>query len=145
MPRPRKVGAVHSLTYAEDGVCANAGRQKWVNVLLIALQGSLSPIYYPEYGLCAGSQYHCLVHRAFTRRYAGSDLITITRLFGSAPAYGLFSYERTKGTTGLAYLGAGICSMIGTVIRAKFLNRSYRHMTRQYKKKHNEPEERHMP
>lgn len=54
-------------------------------------------------------------------------LITITFLFDSRRFYGLFSYGWTHGTTGLAYLGAGTGSILGTIICAKFLNRSYRY------------------
>ncbi|CRG87382.1 putative MFS-type transporter C409,08 [Talaromyces islandicus] len=70
-------------------------------------------------------------------------LITITLLFGSTPIYGLFSYRWTDGTTGLAYLGAGLGSMIGIAICAKFLNRSYNYMARRYEEKHDHPG--HMP
>jgi len=59
-------------------------------------------------------------------------LITVTLLFGPLSLYGLFSYHWTHGTVGLAYLGAGIGSVIGTIICAKFLNRSYAYCAARY-------------
>jgi MFS family permease len=51
-------------------------------------------------------------------------LITIALLFNPTPL-DLFSYHWTHGTVGLAYLGAGVGSILGTLICAKFLNGSY--------------------
>lgn len=39
--------------------------------------------------------------------------------------YGLYSYHWTNGTTGLAYLGAGVGSLLGIIITAKFMNKSF--------------------
>jgi hypothetical protein len=39
--------------------------------------------------------------------------------------HGLFSYHWTHGTTGLAYLGAGVGSLIGMFITARFMNSSF--------------------
>lgn len=63
-------------------------------------------------------------------------LITIGLLFGPTPLYNLFSYRWTHGTVGLAYLGAGLGSVIGTLICAKFLNRSYASAASRYRKRH---------
>ncbi|KAI1386454.1 major facilitator superfamily domain-containing protein [Hypoxylon trugodes] len=52
-------------------------------------------------------------------------LITILLLFGPNEMYGLYSYHWTGGKTGLAYLGAGVGSLIGMVITGKFMNSSF--------------------
>ncbi|PVI02559.1 MFS general substrate transporter, partial [Periconia macrospinosa] len=52
-------------------------------------------------------------------------LITILLLFGPTELYGLYSYHWQNGNTGLAYLGAGIGSVIGMVITGKLMNRSF--------------------
>ncbi|PQE26246.1 hypothetical protein CJF30_00000981 [Rutstroemia sp. NJR-2017a BBW] len=62
-------------------------------------------------------------------------LITITLLFSDRSFYGLFSYHWTGGTVGLAYLGAGTGSVIGTIICALFLNRSYRYTAARHEKR----------
>ncbi|KAL4912109.1 major facilitator superfamily domain-containing protein [Aspergillus aurantiobrunneus] len=62
-------------------------------------------------------------------------LITVTMLFGPVPIYGLFSYIWTHGTTGLAYLGAGTGSLLGIVVCAVFLNRSYAQTARRHESK----------
>lgn len=54
-------------------------------------------------------------------------LITIGLLYGPHSAYGLYTYGFQSGTTGLAYLGAGAGALIGMIITAKFMNRSFAH------------------
>jgi MFS family permease len=62
-------------------------------------------------------------------------LVTIPLLFGPVPVYGLFSYRWQNGTTGLACLGAGSGSIIGTLICAKYLNKSYAYMAARKRRK----------
>lgn len=62
-------------------------------------------------------------------------LITIPLLYGPTPVYGLFSYQWQNGLTGLAYLGAGLGTLVGTYICAKYLNRSYAYMARRHLRK----------
>ncbi|KAF2197445.1 MFS general substrate transporter, partial [Delitschia confertaspora ATCC 74209] len=52
-------------------------------------------------------------------------LITILLLFGPTSMYGLYSYHWKDGTTGLAYLGAGVGSLVGMMITGKFMNTSF--------------------
>lgn len=49
-------------------------------------------------------------------------LVNIPLLFGPEPSFGLFTYGWTDGNTGLAYLGCGIGSTLGTL---RDLNRIY--------------------
>lgn len=69
-------------------------------------------------------------------------LVTIPLLYGPDPVFGLFSYGWQHGLTGLAYLGPGIGSVIGTFICAKYLNRSYVYMAKRHTRKtgSNEPQ-----
>lgn len=73
-------------------------------------------------------------------------LVTVPLLYGPEPVYGLFSYEWKHGLEGLAYLGAGVGSVVGSVICAKFLNRSYawiaEHQLRRTGNQYNKPESR---
>ena len=62
-------------------------------------------------------------------------IIAATLLFAPEPLYGLFSYRWTHGTTGLSFLGAGIGSLIGTAICARYLNRSYRRAAAAHERK----------
>ncbi|CAG8977525.1 hypothetical protein HYALB_00008706 [Hymenoscyphus albidus] len=62
-------------------------------------------------------------------------LITILLLFGPSSVYNLHSYQWTHGTTGLAYLGAGLGSLVGTVICGKFMNQSYTSALRKQERK----------
>ncbi|RAH76537.1 MFS general substrate transporter [Aspergillus japonicus CBS 114.51] len=59
-------------------------------------------------------------------------LITIPLLYGPTSIPPLFSYRWTGGTTGLAFLGAGIGSLFGTAVCARFLNRSYARAARHH-------------
>lgn len=63
------------------------------------------------------------MHRIYGILYL--HLITILLLFGPESLYGLFTYGFTKGTTGLAYLGAGSGAFVGMILTAKFMNRSF--------------------
>jgi hypothetical protein len=63
------------------------------------------------------------IHRIYGILYL--HLITILLLFGPYELYGLYSYHWKNGTTGLAYLGAGIGSLIAMVIIGKLMNRSF--------------------
>ncbi|PSN70593.1 MFS general substrate transporter [Corynespora cassiicola Philippines] len=53
-------------------------------------------------------------------------LTTILLLFGPNQMYGLYSYQWKSGRTGLAYLGAGIGSIIGMILTSKCMNASFR-------------------
>ena len=55
-------------------------------------------------------------------------LVTVPLLYGPESAYNLFSYQWQHGTTGLAYCASGLGTIIGTIVCAKYLNRSYTYM-----------------
>ena len=61
-------------------------------------------------------------------------LITVPLLYGPEPIGNLFSYQWKHGLTGLAYLGAGAGSVVGTLICIKYNNRSYQYMQNRYRK-----------
>lgn len=62
-------------------------------------------------------------------------LVTLPLLYGPESFYGLFSYRWQHGTTGLAYLGAGFGNVLGTLVCAKYLNRSYAYMNERQRRK----------
>lgn len=62
-------------------------------------------------------------------------LVTLPLLYGPDSVYGLFSYGWQNGLTGLAYLGSGVGTIIGTVICSRYLNRSYAYMRKRQLRK----------
>lgn len=63
------------------------------------------------------------------------SLVTIPLLYGPESVYGLFSYRWQNGLTGLAYLGSGLGTVIGTFICAKYSNQLYAHMQQRHRRK----------
>ncbi|GLA61979.1 hypothetical protein AtubIFM55763_007195 [Aspergillus tubingensis] len=62
-------------------------------------------------------------------------MVTITLLFASQPKYNLHSYNWTHGTTGLAFLGAGLGAFAGVAFCMKYSNPSYRYFAARYERK----------
>ncbi|KAL3258503.1 hypothetical protein ABHI18_006008 [Aspergillus niger] len=62
-------------------------------------------------------------------------MVTITLLFASQPKYNLHSYHWTHGTTGLAFLGAGLGAFAGVAFCMKYSNPSYRYFAARYEQK----------
>ncbi|GKZ27819.1 hypothetical protein AbraIFM66951_011820 [Aspergillus brasiliensis] len=62
-------------------------------------------------------------------------MVTITLLFASHPKYNLHSYHWTHGTTGLAFLGAGLGAFAGVAFCMKYSNPSYRYFAARYEQK----------
>lgn len=62
-------------------------------------------------------------------------MVTITLLFASQPKYNLHSYNWTHGTTGLAFLGAGLGAFAGVAFCMKYSNPSYRYFVTRYEQK----------
>lgn len=52
-------------------------------------------------------------------------MVTLPLLFSSDSEYGLPSYHWSDELTGLSYLGTGIGSVLGSLLGALFLNRTY--------------------